>query len=170
YTGYVAFTNYGTGHLGSMQQAVDAALIQAEQRVEDSPSYPLAVVREDGEIGFAINNDGVVQVGTEEDPLEAVAGAVVDTAGTPIEVPGWDVVPRAELFSDAALQEQVVELRVPVSDEAADGSIRTREGSTGAVYSSSLTWDPAAKTLPKPQPARDSLRDNPGTSVRPEAS
>ena len=147
YTGYVAFTNYGTGHLGSMQQAVDAALIQAEQRVEDSPSYPLAVVREDGEIGFAINNDGVVQVGTEEEPLEAVAGAVVDTAGTPIEVPGWDVVPRAELFADTALQEQVVELRVPVSDEAADGSIRTREGSTGAVYSSSLTWDPAARTL-----------------------
>jgi arabinogalactan oligomer/maltooligosaccharide transport system permease protein len=44
YTAYVAFTNYGTGHAGTMEQAVEAALIQGERRVEDSPTYPLAVV------------------------------------------------------------------------------------------------------------------------------
>lgn len=147
YTGYVAFTNYGTGHLGSMEQAVDAALIQAEQRVEDSPSYPLAVIRDGSELGFAINDDGVVRIGTAEDPLEAVGGAAVDGSGTPVEVPDWEVVPRGDLFTDAALQERVVELRVPVSDSAEDGSIRTREGSTGSVYSSSLDWDPATSTL-----------------------
>src|SRR5699024_4891138 len=37
--------------------------------------------------------------------------------------------------------------RVPVSDDAEDGSIRTREGATGAIYTSSLEWDPDAKTL-----------------------
>src|SRR5690606_5211068 len=147
YTGYVAFTNYGTGHLGSMQQAVDAALIQAERRVDDSPSYSLAVLRDGDELGFAINNDGTVRVGTAEEPLEPVAGATVDDAGTPSAVPGWDVVPRATLFTDTALQERVVDLRVPVSDDAADGSIRTRDGSTGSVYISSLDWDPAARTL-----------------------
>src|SRR5699024_7968677 len=82
YTGYIAFTNYGTGHLGSMEQAAEAALIQAEQRVPDSPSYPLAVVRDDGELGFAITNeDGVVRAGTTEDPLQPVSGAVVDSQG-----------------------------------------------------------------------------------------
>ncbi|GMA33136.1 hypothetical protein [Litorihabitans aurantiacus] len=148
YTGYVAFTNYGTGHLGSQQQAVDAAMIQNEQRVEDSPSYPLAVVRDGDVLGFAITDeDGFVSVGTPEEPFEVVDGAVVAENGAAVEVPGWEVVPRADLFSDADLQAQVTSLRVPVSDDADDGSIRTREGSTGTIYISTLEWDPAAQTL-----------------------
>jgi len=147
YTGYVAFTNYGTGHSGSMQQAVDAALIQGESRDDASPTLPLAVVRDGETIGFAVDQDGVVKVGTSDSPLETVEGAEVDASGTPIGVPGWEVVPRAQLFTDAALQAEVTALRVPVSDEAADGSIRTREGSTGGIYHSTLIWDPEAVTL-----------------------
>jgi arabinogalactan oligomer/maltooligosaccharide transport system permease protein len=147
YTGYVAFTNYGTGHLGSMQQAVDAALIQDEREVEDSPQYPLTVVRDGDLLGFAVTDGGMVRVGTAEQPLEAVGGAQVDDRGAPASVPGWEVVPREQLFSDADLQAEVVALRVPVSDDAEDGSVRTREGSTGAIYTSSLEWDAAAQTL-----------------------
>ena len=147
YTGYVAFTNYGTGHLGSMQQAVDAALIQDERQVEGSPEYPLAVVRDGDALGFAVNDDGTVRVGTAEEPLDAVGGAQVDDRGTPVAVPGWEVVPRAQLYSDADLQAEVVALRVPVSDDAEDGSLRTREGSTAAVYTSRLVWDPDAQTI-----------------------
>jgi len=147
YTGYVAFTNYGTGHAGSMQQAVDAALIQGERRDTNSPAYPLAVVRDGDAIGFAVDVDGVVKVGTSEAPLETVDGAVADASGTPTQVPGWEVVPRSKLFTDTALQNEVTNLRVPVSEDAADGSIRTREGSTGAIYHSSLEWDPHALTL-----------------------
>lgn len=147
YTGYVAFTNYGTGHAGSEQQAVDAALIQAEHRVPDSASYPLAVVRDGDTIGFAINDAGYVEVGTADDPLAPVDGAVIDDSGTPTQVPGWEIVPRGDLFGDQALQDAVVNLRVPVSKGAEDGSIRTREGSTGAIYTSALDWDPEAQTL-----------------------
>ncbi|WP_265522443.1 ABC transporter permease subunit [Oerskovia flava] len=147
YTGYVAFTNYGTGHLGSMQQAVDAALIQDEQRAQDSPTYPLSVVRDGDLLGFAVNDEGVVRVGTAEEPLAPVSGAVVDDSGAATEVPGWEIVPRAQLFSDQSLQQEVVSLRVPVSDDATDGSIRTREGTTGAIYTSTLEWDPDAQTI-----------------------
>ncbi|MFN3867202.1 MAG: maltose ABC transporter permease, partial [Demequina sp.] len=147
YTGYVAFTNYGTGHAGSMQQAVDAALIQDERRVENSPSYPLAVVDNGDELGFAVNDDGTVRVGTEEQALEAVGGAVVDEGGTPVEVEGWEIVPRSALFSDQDLQSRVVQLRVPVSDDAESGSIRTRDGASGAIYRSTLDWDPDSQTL-----------------------
>ena len=37
---YIAFTNYGTGHTGTQEQAVEAALIQGERRVEGSPDLP----------------------------------------------------------------------------------------------------------------------------------
>ena len=146
YTGYVAFTNYSTGHNTTMDQAVDAILIQNERRTEDSPSYPLVVVRDDSTLGFAILDGTTVRVGTMEDPLADVAAATVD--GTQIvDVPGWQVVPRAEVLTDAELQEEVLALRVPVSDDAEGGSIRTREGSTGAIYLSTIEWDPAALTM-----------------------
>ena len=64
YTAYIAFTNYGAGHVGSQEQAVNAALAQGERRVEGSPTYPLAVVESGGQLGFAINDDGDIRVGS----------------------------------------------------------------------------------------------------------
>lgn len=147
YTGYVAFTNYGTGNAGTMQQAVDAALIQDERRVEDSPTYPLTIVRDGDEVGFAIYDDGRLLVGTAEQPAEPVDDAEVSESGVATSIPGWEVIQRAELYSDRALQTDVVNLRVPVSDDAADGSYRTREGTRATIYTSSLVWDAEARTL-----------------------
>ena len=148
YTGYVAFTNYGTGHAGSMQQAIDATLIQGERRVAGAVDYPRAIVEGfGGELGFAINDEGVVRVGSALEPLSEVADAELGSTGAPTAVPGWTVVPRATLLTDQALQKEVVSLRVPVSDDANDGSLRTREGSTGVIYTSTLEWDAAAQTM-----------------------
>lgn len=148
YTAYIAFTNYGTGHVGSQEQAVNAALIQGERRIDDSPTYPLSVVQRGEELGFAIvDEDGDVQVGSLLEPLSEARGAEIGSGGAPAEVPGWTVVPRATVLSDAALQSEITGLRVPVSDDPNDGSIRTREGSTGAVYESTLVWDADAQTI-----------------------
>ncbi len=148
YTAYVAFTNYGTGHAGSMEQAVEAALIQDERRDPASPDYPLAVLERDGELGFAIvEESGEVLAGAAEEPLAPIPGATVGDGGAPTEVPGWTVVERAAILTDTELQARVADLRVPVSADAEDGSIRTREGSTGAVYTSALVWDEQARTL-----------------------
>jgi arabinogalactan oligomer / maltooligosaccharide transport system permease protein len=148
YTAYVAFTNYGTGHIGTQEQAVNAALIQGERRVEGSPTYPLTVVERGGEYGFAIvDEDDDVLVGDEDEPLSVVNGAETGATGAPVEVPGWNVVPRNELLSDQGLQATVQNLRVPFSDDPNDGSIRTREGTTGAVYTSTLVWDEQAQTI-----------------------
>ncbi|WP_406247312.1 ABC transporter permease subunit [Microbacterium sp. M] len=148
YTAYIAFTNYGSGHIGSQEQAVEAALIQGERRVEGSPTYPLSVVERTGEMGFAIvDEDGDVQVGSALEPLTEASGASVGSGGAPDEVPGWTVVPRATVLSDTELQAQIAELRVPVSDDPNDGSVRTRDGSSGAIYESTLVWDAEAETI-----------------------
>ncbi|WP_194421312.1 ABC transporter permease subunit [Microbacterium abyssi] len=148
YTAYIAFTNYGTGHIGTQEQAVEAALIQGERRLDDSPTYPLSVVQRGDELGFAVatDDDGVL-VGSAIDPLAEAPDASVGASGAPTEVPGWAVLPRAAVLSDPALQSEITQLRVPVSDDPNDGSIRTREGSTGAVYESTLIWDADAQTI-----------------------
>lgn len=147
YTAYIATTNYGSGHNGSMQQAVDAALIQAEREVEGSASYPLTVVRADDNIGFAVDRDGQVVVGTAEEPLAPVDGATVGENGAPDSIPGWEIIPKGQLLSDPELANEVTTLRVPVSEDADEGSLRTREGSTAKVYKSSMEWDEEAGTL-----------------------
>lgn len=148
YTGYIAFTNYGSGHVGTQEQAVEAALIQGERRVEDSPTYPLSVIERAGQYGFAVvDEDDDVQVGTENDPLQTVDGATLGASGTPSEVPGWNVIPIGQVLTDQDLQSTIQDLRVPVSDDPNDGSIRTRDGTSGAVYTSTMVWDENAQTI-----------------------
>jgi arabinogalactan oligomer/maltooligosaccharide transport system permease protein len=146
YTLYVATTRYGTGHNATKEQAVEALLIQSERRVEGAPSYPLTIVERDGELGFAILRDDVAQVGSANAPLSEAPDATVE-GGRVVAVPGWRPVDRATLIADQALQGRVLELRVPVSDDADEGSIRTREGTTGSVYRSAMVWDVRADTL-----------------------
>ncbi|MDM7831517.1 ABC transporter permease subunit [Cellulomonas edaphi] len=143
YTGYIAFTNYGDGHNSTQADAIEAIQIQSEQRVEGSDAYPVTIVSQGGELGLAVVQDGQVEVGTADQPLEPVEGAT-EADGKPSEVPGWDVLNFASI---AQQQDAIVALRVPVSDEPADGSLRTQDGSTAYIYQSTMTYDPATDTM-----------------------
>ncbi len=144
YTGYVAFTNYGDGHNSTKADAVEAILVQNERRVEGSPAFPLTVVSQGDELGFAVvAQDGDVQVGTAEQPLTTVDDATVESDKV-TAVPGYDVLQFAQI---AQQQEAITTLRVPVSDDPNDGSLRTQDGSTGYVYESTLVYDEAADTM-----------------------
>lgn len=143
YTGYVAFTNYGDGHLVSKSQAIDSILAQNERRVPGSPELPAAVVSHDGVYGLAIVRDGQVEVGDAATPMAPVSGATA--TGTKITaVPGWRVLTLAELLG---IQDQISSLRVPATDNPRDGSFRTTDGSHAFLYQSTLTYDKSADTI-----------------------
>src|SRR5690606_33784936 len=118
-------------------------LVQNERRVEGTAAYPLTVLRDGGELGFAVLTDEGVQVGTAEEPLRVADDAVVED-GRVVGVPGWEVVPRAEIL---AMGNEVTGLRVPLSDEPEDGSIRTQDARNGFVYRSFLVYDEGADTM-----------------------
>ncbi|MBD5787956.1 ABC transporter permease subunit [Cellulosimicrobium terreum] len=144
YTGYVAFTNYGTGHNGTKEQAIEALLVQNERRVEGSLSLPLTVVEDGDTLGFAVvGADGTVEAGTAEQPLSVQDDATVDD-GRATAVPGFTVVDRQEILQR---QDEVTDLRVPVSEDPEDGSIRTTDARTGYVYTSVLEYDAASDTM-----------------------
>jgi arabinogalactan oligomer/maltooligosaccharide transport system permease protein len=144
YTGYIALTNYGDGHNLDKNQAVAAILAQNEKRVEGSAAYPLTVLVRGSEFGFAIvGEDGAVRAGTAEQPMAPVPGATV--AGTKVTaVPGFDVATQAQIFAN---QKVITDLRVAYSEDAAAGSIRTQNASTGYLYKSVFTFDPVANTM-----------------------
>ena len=144
YTGFVAFTNYGDGHNSSKSDAIEALLIQNERRVEGSASYALTVLADGDSLAFAIvGTDGAARVGTADAPLEVAPDATISD-GVVTTVPGLTALSRAEMLQR---QSDVSTLRVPVSSDPNDGSIRTQDARTGYVFSSSLTYDEAADTM-----------------------
>ena len=148
YTAYVAFTNYGDGHNSTKDDAISAILAQNEQRVEGSQAYPLTILTDsDGDLAFAIVRDGQALVGTQDDPLAPADDATVESDKV-------TALPEHEVLGFAAVaqrQQEIVDLRVPVSDDAADGSLRTQDASTGYIFESVMEYDPAADTMTNTQ-------------------
>lgn len=144
YTAYIAFTNYGTGHILDKPDAIEAILSQNDVRVPDSPTYPVAVVRDENDaLGLAIVDNGQVLAGTPQEPLAVVDGATLAGAA-PGDVPGYQVLGLGDLVS---VQTEVVALRVPFSDDPADGWVRTDTGTSGYRSAPQYTYDAQSDTL-----------------------
>ncbi|MGR2752104.1 ABC transporter permease subunit [Agromyces arachidis] len=143
YTGYVAFTNYGTGHNGSKEQAVSSLMAASLERVPDSPTYKVTVVDQLGTLGLLVTDpDGDVQLGTMEQPLAEV-DAEMD-GGKAVATEGWTTLSFGEVIQRT---DEITELAVPASDDPNDGALRTPDGSNGYLYTSNLEYDEAAGTM-----------------------
>ena len=143
YTGYIAFTNYGTGHNGSKEQAVSSLMASSLQRVEDSPAYPVTVVDRAGTLGLLVTDpDGDALVGTNDMPLDEV-DAEFD-GDKAVAVDGWTTLQFADVI---ARTDEITELAVPVSDDPNDGALRTPDGSSAYQYVSTLEYDEASGTM-----------------------
>jgi len=143
YTGYIAFTNYGTGHNGSKEQAVSSLMASSLERVEDSATYPVTVVDRGGELGLLVTDpEGDALVGTAEQPLEAVSAEFDGSKA--VAADGWTTLSFAEVL---ARTDEITALAVPFSDDPNDGAVRTPDGSSAYLYVSTLEYDEAAGTM-----------------------
>jgi arabinogalactan oligomer / maltooligosaccharide transport system permease protein len=143
YTGYIAFTNYGTGHNGSKEQAVSSLMASSLERVEDSPVYPVTVVDRLGTLGLLVTDpDGDALVGTNDEPLHAVDAEM--ESGKAVATDGWATLSFSEVI---ARTDEITELAVPVSDDPNDGALRTPDGSNAYQYVSTMEYDEAAGTM-----------------------
>lgn len=144
YTGYVGFTNYGTGHNGSKEQAVSSLLASSLVRVEDSPTYPVTVVDRLGQLGLLITDpeDDTAYVGTADEPLTEVDAEFEN--GKAVSTAGWTSLTFQQVI---ARTDEITELAVPFSDDPNDGALRTPDGSSAYRYLSTLEYDSAAGTM-----------------------
>lgn len=141
YTGYIAFTNYGTGHNGSKEQAVSSLMASSLQRVEDSPTYPVTVVDQGGTLGLLVTDpDGEALLGTNDAPLAPV-DAEMD-GDKAVAVDGWTTLQFGEVVTRT---DEITALAVPFSDDPNDGALRTptARAPTSTSRTSSTTRPPA---------------------------
>lgn len=145
YTGYIAFTNQGTGHSLNKDQAISSLMATSLERVEDSVTYDVTVVENGaGELGLLVTDpDGDVSVGTTESGLEEVSGAEMD-GGKAVALEGWTSLKFADVVNRS---DELEALSVPLSDDPNDGALRSPDGQKGYLYTSSLTYDPVADTM-----------------------
>ena len=144
YTGYIGFTNYGTGHNGTKDQAISSLLASAQERVEDSPTYPVTVVEQFGTYGLLVTDpdSGDALLGTAEQPLQEVDADF--EGGQAVATDGWTTLPLAKVFT---LSAELEKLSVPFSDDPNDGSLRAPDGQKGYLYISTLEYDADADTI-----------------------
>ncbi|WP_166876181.1 ABC transporter permease subunit [Salinibacterium sp. ZJ450] len=144
YTGYIGFTNYSTGHNSDKEQAVSALISSAQERVPDSPTYGVTVVENLEGLGVLVTDpDGDVSVGKPDSPLEPVRNATMD-GGKAVAADGYTSLSFQQILTR---QNEISSLSVPFSDDPNDGSLRTPDGQTGYLYTSSLVYDQAADTM-----------------------
>lgn len=145
YTGYIAFTNYGTGHAGDKESAIESLISGGRERVPDSPEYRVTVVRADGELGFLVTDPaGDAFLATESEPPVPVPDANFDAAGKAIETDGWESLQFADLLQ---IQDELAALEVQATNDPVDGYLRTADGSRAFVYQSKLVYDASTDTI-----------------------
>jgi len=144
YSGYIAFTNYGTGHNSTQDDAIEAIMLQNQERVPDSAAYPLTVVESLGELSFLVTDpDGNAQIGGEDRPLEEVRNATFE-GGKAVAAPGRTTLDFAGLIANTST---ITSMSVPVSDDPNDGFVRTQDGSTAYLYTSKYVYDEATDSM-----------------------
>ena len=145
YSTYIAFTNYGTGHNSTRQDAIDALLASSQERVPDSPTYALTVLEGLGGYSFLVTEpDGSVSVGNADNPLEEVTDAETDGSGRATGLAGYTSLKLSDIVQN---QEAIAALSVPLTDDPNDGFLRTPDGSSAYLYLSNLLFDEAAGTM-----------------------
>lgn len=144
YSGYIAFTNYGTGHNSDKADAVNALLLSAQNRVENSATYPITVLEQFGELSFLVTEpDGNVSIGGSERPLDRVQNPRLE-GGIAVGLDGYVTLDFQDILTR---QSAIAAISVPLSDDPNDGALRTPDGSNAYLYTSSLAYDEAAVTM-----------------------
>ncbi|WP_294181947.1 ABC transporter permease subunit [uncultured Schumannella sp.] len=145
YSGYIAFTNYGDGHNGSKEDAIESIIANARTRVPDSPTYRLTVLEQFGTFSFLVTTpEGEVFVGGEDRPLDEAPSARLDSTGKAIELDGYTTLDFGSLIQN---QSVIADLSVPLTDDPNDGALRTPDGSSAYLYTSALEYDAEADAI-----------------------
>ncbi|WP_224763681.1 ABC transporter permease subunit [Salinibacterium sp. ZJ70] len=138
YSGYVAFTNYGTGHNSTKEDAIQALILQSQQRVEDSPGYPVTVLENFGEIGLLLTTpEGDALLGRDGEVAEEVDARI--EGGRAVALDGWNSLDFAGVVAN---QNRVTQMTVLLSEGGEDGSLRTQDGNTAYLYTSRFIYEP----------------------------
>ena len=145
YTFYASFTNLGTGHLISQEDARASIVVQNEKPVDGSPSFVVRPIESGGKISMLITDPdtGEAFIGTIEGATPA-PDAVIE-GGTAVSAPGYNTLNLGALAGDPALDQQWQDLAVPWQDTGYN--LRPSSPTRAGLRQSQVTYDPQNDTF-----------------------
>ncbi|MGV1003885.1 MAG: ABC transporter permease subunit [Candidatus Nanopelagicales bacterium] len=149
YTGYASFTNFGTGHLGTKEQAITAIKQANIFPVEGSQVYPVVPVEKGGDVSMLITDPttGKIRLGTPDGVSAVNAADVTMTGDKATGLAGFTTLNLGTLTAPGTdFREQWDALRPPIDPETgtflrASSITQAREVKSGMVY------DPETDTM-----------------------
>lgn len=149
YSGYIAFTNYGTGHNGSKEQAITSLMQSALTKVPDSDTYQVSVVQCKQDLEFVVTSSaGKTQIGDSNTPLHSAMGVITDNTGHVTKVQGCEVLSFNDVLNR---QDEILNIDVPISKNPDDGMLQTTDGQTAYIFKSTLSYDDKQDTMTNTQ-------------------
>ncbi|MDR3203024.1 MAG: hypothetical protein LBT54_07855, partial [Bifidobacteriaceae bacterium] len=145
YTAYVAFTNYGQGHMTDKPEAIAAIEAQLQTPLESSPTFPITVLDKGGELYFGAIVDGRPKTGTSGQPLTDAPDATVESDQV-TAVPGFEVLSVPDVVR-RQLQKTLTDLRVPLSERPEDGVLATSNAKTATLWIPTVTYQADTDTM-----------------------
>jgi arabinogalactan oligomer/maltooligosaccharide transport system permease protein len=154
YSGFIAFTNYGSLHNGSMASAVDAIEQSAVVPVEGAPAYDLKLVKAaDGKIEFLATDIASMKayIGGADykvhpfHEVTAADGLVKGADGLAASLKGYTQLSDAEVAASAG---DISNIKVPLGANIhTSGFISTQDGLNGEVDRFDAVYDAKAETF-----------------------
>ena len=119
FTGYASFTNYGTGHLGDKQTAIESIQIQTVVPVEGGPQYAVVPVVKDGVVSMLVTDPdtGVVSLATNEGLTPVPEGDVKRNGEKVTGVTGYQSLNLGTLSGNADYKAQWDALQPPIDKD-----------------------------------------------------
>jgi arabinogalactan oligomer / maltooligosaccharide transport system permease protein len=141
YTGYSSFTNYGTNHLGSKDQAITSIQEKNVVPVEGGPTYPVVPIEKGGTVSMLITDpsSGVTSIGTAEGITEVGEGDLTKEGDVVTGVSGYESLNLGSMSANPDYDQQWKDLQVPFDPEAgtylrAKSITQASQAKSGFVY------------------------------------
>ncbi|WP_395728312.1 ABC transporter permease subunit [Nakamurella sp.] len=141
FTGYLSFTNYGTGHFGDKDASIAAIQASNVVPVEGGQEYAVVPIEQDGTVSMLVTDPttGSVRIGTNEGFTDVPAGDVQRNGEQVTGVTGYQSLNLATLSGSPDLKAQWDALNPPINAEQgtylrAISITRAREAKSGFAY------------------------------------
>ncbi len=151
-TGYSSFTNYGTGHLGDKDSAIQALVLRGERPVEDSADYPAVPIEQGGDVSMLVTfpegtaSPGQTFVGTPEALTQANPADLQKSGDRVTGIAGYTSLNLGSLSANPDLNQQWTDLRVPLNLETGT-YLRATGVSVAKEVRADMVYDPAEDTM-----------------------
>jgi arabinogalactan oligomer/maltooligosaccharide transport system permease protein len=166
FSGYISFTNFGTLHNGTYEEALDAIQQSAVVPIEGATEYEIKVARaEDGElqlVALDVATGKVFAGGSDyaKHPFREVTeadGLVKDEAGYPSALKGFTFLTDDQIVD---ISSELVALKVPLgSDINKDGFLSTVDGYLAQQNTFAYVYDEKNQTMTRLNDNKEFIAD-----------